>query len=180
MTDNFDLEQAIKAFQAGKDLTGKDGFLTPLIKQITEAALKAELEQHLEDDEQPNRKNGSSKKTVKSSVGSFEPKLVKKNQTKLTEEIDRKILSMFSLGMSYRDIRGHVEDVYGLAVSGAAITNITDRLILDSKNGGSGHRMPFVHLYGSMLTDLHNRGLIACVDSLTGFRRGYRDNLPRN
>ncbi|RSD32810.1 IS256 family transposase [Vibrio pectenicida] len=145
MTKDFDLEQAIKALQSGQDLTGKDGFLTPLIKQITEAALKAELEQHLETDEQPNRKNGSSKKTVKSSVGefeldtprdrqgSFEPKLVKKNQTKLTDEIDRKILSMFSLGMSYRDIRGHVEDMYGIDVSEATITSVTDRLIPELK-----------------------------------------------
>lgn len=141
MTTNFDLEQAIKALQSGQDLTGKDGFLTPLIKQITEAALKAELEQHLESDDQPNRKNGSTKKTVKSSAGtfeldtprdrsgSFEPQLVKKNQTKLTDEIDRKILSMFSLGMSYRDIRGHVADMYGVDVSEATISSITDSLI---------------------------------------------------
>jgi transposase-like protein len=145
MTKDFDLEQAIKALQSGHDLTGKEGFLTPLIKQITEAALKAELEQHLEEDYQPNRKNGFSRKTIKSSVGSFEldtprdrsgsfePKLVKKNQTKLTDEIDRKILSMFSLGMSYRDIRGHVEDMYGIDVSEATITGVTDRLIPELK-----------------------------------------------
>lgn len=145
MTNEFNLAQAIKALQSGQDLTGKDGFLTPLIKQITEAALKAELQQHLENDEQPNRKNGSSKKTIKSSVGtfeldtprdrsgSFEPQLVKKNQTKLTDEIDRKILSMFSLGMSYRDIRGHVEDMYGIDVSEATITSITDSLIPELK-----------------------------------------------
>ncbi|STY52676.1 Transposase and inactivated derivatives [Vibrio anguillarum] len=145
MNKDFDLEQAIKALQSGQDLAGKDGFLTPLIKQITEAALKAELEQHLEGDEQPNRKNGSSKKTIKSSVGTFEldtprdrsgtfePQLVKKNQTKLTDEIDRKILSMFSLGMSYRDIRGHVEDMYGIDVSEATITGVTDRLIPELK-----------------------------------------------
>ncbi|MDL0445799.1 IS256 family transposase [Vibrio alginolyticus] len=145
MNKDFDLEQAIKALQSGQDLTGKDSFLTPLIKQITEAALKAELEQHLEGDEQPNRKNGSSKKTIKYSVGTFEldtprdrsgtfePQLVKKNQTKLTDEIDRKILSMFSFGMSYRDIRSHVEDMYGIEVSEATITGITDRLIPELK-----------------------------------------------
>lgn len=141
MTKDFNIDDAIKALQSGQSLTGEDGVLTPLIKQLTEAALKAELEQHLESDEQPNRKNGSSKKTVKSSVGafeldtprdrsgSFEPKLVKKNQTKLTDEIDRKILSMFALGMSYRDIRSHVEDMYGIDVSEATITGVTDRLI---------------------------------------------------
>ncbi|HGY9593365.1 TPA: IS256 family transposase [Vibrio campbellii] len=145
MNIDFDLDQAIKALQSGQDLTGKDGILTPLIKKITEAALKAELEQHLEDDEQPNRKNGFTKKTVKSSIGSFEldtprdragsfePKLVKKNQTKLTDEIDNKILSMFSLGMSYRDIRGHVEDMYGVEVSEATISSVTDRLIPELK-----------------------------------------------
>ncbi|HCH02515.1 MAG TPA: IS256 family transposase [Vibrio sp.] len=145
MNNDFDLEQAIKALQSGQDLTGKDGFLTPLIKQITEAALKAELAQHIDNDDQPNRKNGTSKKTVKSSVGafeldtprdrsgSFEPQLIKKNQTKLTDEIDRKILSMFSLGMSYRDIRGHVEDMYGIDVSEATITAVTDRLIPELK-----------------------------------------------
>ncbi len=145
MNIDFDLDQAIKALQSGQDLTGKDGILTPLIKKITEAALKAELEQHLEDDEQPNRKNGFTKKTVKSSIGSFEldtprdragsfePKLVKKNQTKLTDEIDNKVLSMFSLGMSYRDIRGHVEDMYGVEVSEATISSVTDRLIPELK-----------------------------------------------
>jgi transposase-like protein len=46
--------------------------LTSLIKQLSEAALQAELEQHLANEQQPNRKNGSSTKTVKYSVGSFE------------------------------------------------------------------------------------------------------------
>ncbi|EMI4516598.1 hypothetical protein V6560_004204 [Vibrio parahaemolyticus] len=70
MDKDFYLEQAIKALQSGQILTGKDGFLIPLIKQ--EATLRADLEQHLEDDDQPNRKNGLAKKTVKSSVGTFE------------------------------------------------------------------------------------------------------------
>lgn len=145
MTQQFDFNKALKALQSGQDLTGKDGVLTPLIKQLTEAALKAELDQHLADDEQPNRKNGSSKKTVKTAAGAFEletprdragtfePQLVKKNQTKLTDEIDRKILSMFALGMSYRDIRSHVQDMYGLEVSEAIISGVTDRLIPELK-----------------------------------------------
>ncbi len=81
-------------------LNGKDGVLTGLIKPLTESVLQAELEQHLANEQQPNCKNGSSTKTVKSSIGSFEPQFVKKNQTALTDEIDQKILSMFSMGMS--------------------------------------------------------------------------------
>lgn len=145
MTQDFDFNKALEQLKSGKGLTGKDGVLTPLIKQLTEAALKAELEQHLDSDPSPNRKNGISKKTVKSPTGqfeletprdragSFEPQLVKKNQTKLTNEIDRKILSMFALGMSYRDIRGHVEDLYGIEVSEATITAVTDQLIPELK-----------------------------------------------
>ena len=43
----FDMEAAIQSLREGNDLTGKDGILTPLIKQLTEAAMQAELEQHL-------------------------------------------------------------------------------------------------------------------------------------
>ncbi len=99
MTNSFDFESALKALQSGKPLNGKDGVLTPLIKQLTEAALQAELDQHLDSCEEPNRRNGSTAKTVKSPsgsfelntprdrTGSFEPQLIKKNQTKLTEEM---------------------------------------------------------------------------------------------
>lgn len=71
MTQEFDFNKALEQLQSGKGLTGKDGVLTLLIKQLTEAALKAELEQHLESATEPNRKNGHTKKTVKSSVGEF-------------------------------------------------------------------------------------------------------------
>ncbi len=50
MTQNFDFNKALEQLQSGKGLTGADGVLTPLIKQLTEAALKAELDQHLDSD----------------------------------------------------------------------------------------------------------------------------------
>ncbi|MFT6667814.1 MAG: transposase-like protein [Cognaticolwellia sp.] len=145
MTTQFDFQEAVKALQAGKNLNGKDGVLTGLIKKLSEAALQAELEEHLANEQQPNRKNGSSTKTVKSSVGnfeldtprdrsgSFEPQLVKKNQTSLTDEIDQKILSMFSMGMSYRDISKHIEDMYGMNVATGMISAVTVKLIPELK-----------------------------------------------
>ncbi|MBI9113189.1 IS256 family transposase [Maridesulfovibrio ferrireducens] len=145
MSDSFDFDEAVKALQAGHDLHGKDGVLTPLIKHLTEAALKAELDLHLEKEKEPNRKNGSTPKNVKSSAGnfelntprdragSFEPQLVKKNQTKLTAELDRKILSMFALGMSYQDISAHVHEMYDLSLSKATISSVTDKLIPELK-----------------------------------------------
>lgn len=141
MSDTFDFDKALKGLQAGKDLTGKDGVLMPLIKQLTEAAITAELEQHLADDDSPNRKNGTTSKTIKTGSGSFElnaprdragtfePQLIKKHQTQLTPEIDRKILSLFSHGMSYRDIQYHIQDLYGIEVSTGTLSAITDQLV---------------------------------------------------
>jgi len=145
MTNSFDFDQALADLQAGKSLTGKEGILGPLIKQLTEAALNAELEHHLANDNQPNRKNGRTTKNIKHPSGNFEldtprdrngtfePQLVKKNQTSLSDEIDRKILSMFSLGMSYRDINAHVEEIYGINVATGTISAVTDKLIPELK-----------------------------------------------
>ena len=141
MSSNFDFEKALFELRSGKDLTGKDGVLMPLIKQLTEAAMTAELEHHIDNGDEPNRKNGTGSKTIKTGsgsfelnaprdrAGSFEPQLIKKNQTQLTPEIDRKILSLFSHGMGYRDIQYHIQDLYGVEISTGAMTAITDRLI---------------------------------------------------
>ena len=95
----FDMQAAINALREGKGLNGKDGILTPLIKQLTEAAMEAELDNHLASDTHPNRKNGSTPKTMKSGAGefelntpreragSFEPQIVKKHQAHLTDEL---------------------------------------------------------------------------------------------
>lgn len=140
-TENFDFDTALSALQNGQALTGEDGVLTPLIKQLTEAALSAELEAHLEPAGTSNRKNGTTSKNIKSSSGSFEldtprdrsgsfePQLVKKHQTHLTDEIEGKILSMFGLGMSYRDITAHIAEIYALDISSAMISSVTDKII---------------------------------------------------
>jgi transposase-like protein len=145
MSEKFDFEAALKAIQSGQAITGKDGVLAPLVKQLTEAALEGELDSHLADDVAGNRRNGKSKKTVKSTsgkfeletprdrAGTFEPKLVKKHQRTVSDEIETKILSMYGLGMSYSDIAGHVEEMYGISVSTATISTITDKLIDEVK-----------------------------------------------
>ena len=103
MSDKFDFNEALEKLKSGKDLHGEDGVLTPLIKQLTEAALQGELDAHMQADKgTSNRKNGSTSKTVRTSSGSFvldtprdrdgafEPQLVKKHQTHLTDEMERK------------------------------------------------------------------------------------------
>ena len=141
MTDKFDFNEALKAIQSGQAISGKDGVLAPLLKQLTEAALEAELHSHLADDVVPNRRNGKSGKTIKTSegkidldtprdrAGTFEPQIIKKHQTSVSDEIETKILSMYGRGLSYSDIREHVQEIYGISVSTAAISAITDKII---------------------------------------------------
>jgi transposase-like protein len=141
MTEKFNFDEALKAIQSGQKLSGKDGVLAPLVKQLTEAALEAELDSHLADDVLPNRKNGKSRKRLKTSEGNidldtprdrsgtFDPQIVKKHQTSVSDEIEAKILSMYGRGMSYSDICGHVQEMYGISVSTAAISAITDKII---------------------------------------------------
>jgi putative transposase len=145
MTDEFDFDKALKALQSGQAITGKDGVLTPLIKQLTEAALEAELDSHLAQEVIANRKNGKTGKTVKSTAGpfeldtprdragTFEPQLIKKHQTSVSGEIEAKILSMYGLGMSYSDIAHEVQDIYGISVSKATLSAITDKVIVEVK-----------------------------------------------
>ncbi len=140
-SEDFDFQKALKAIQSGKPLTGKDGVLTPLIKNLTEAALEGELDSHLGQEIAANRRNGKSKKTIKTLNGSFElntprdrastfsPQLIKKHQTTISDEIEEKIIAMYGLGMSYKDISSHLEDIYGIAVSKGTLTAITDKII---------------------------------------------------
>jgi putative transposase len=145
---NFDFSQfraeAIEQLKSGHSLTGRDGILTPLIKEILEAALDGEMDSHLTDckaDNTPNRRNGKLIKTMKTGTGafdlatprdrdgSFEPEIIKKRQTILNESLDNKVLSLYALGMSYEAIGDHLTEMYGLEVSPAKISLITDRLL---------------------------------------------------
>ncbi len=146
---NFDFNEILEEFKSGKRLTGKGGLLAPLIKQLTEAALEAEIESHIADDVlrgNRNRRNGVNKKTIKGTSdgsfeletprdrnGTFEPQLVKKHQTTISDEIEEKILSMYGLGMSYRDISSHIEEIYQVSISTATISAVTDKIIVKVK-----------------------------------------------
>ncbi|MDD9305207.1 MAG: IS256 family transposase [Desulfobacter sp.] len=137
----FDFQKALKGIQEGKPFTGKGGVLTSLIKNLAEAALEGELESHLGQEVSANRRNGKSKKTIKSLDGKFEletprdragtfsPQIVKKHQTTLSDEIERKIIALYGLGMSYNDMASHLQEIYGLEISNATLSTITDKII---------------------------------------------------
>ena len=136
--------EAATQLQDGAELSGKDGVLAPLIKQIIEASIEGELDAHLEEEkasEKKNRRNGKSRKKLKTEfgsialensrdrAGSFEPQLVKKRQTSLGAGLDNKIISMYSRGMSYLDIQEHLEDLYGLEIAKGTLSHITDKVL---------------------------------------------------
>ena len=147
--DKFDFkrfeQEAIKGLQNGRPLEGKDGVLAPLIKRLVEAGLNGEIGAHLSETDVGNRRNGKTSKEVKTAFGkvdiatprdrqgSFEPKLLAKRQTILGDALDHKIISLYSRGMSYNDICKHLEDLYGLSVSPATLSKITDSIIEEVK-----------------------------------------------
>lgn len=143
--NDFDYEafrrETIAKMMAGEnELTGKDGLLAPLLKNLLDAALSGEMQAHVEQN-RPNRRNGSNTKQVKTGHGpvevamprdrdgSFEPKLLGKRQTTLGGGLDNRILSLYSKGMSYQDIQEHLEDLYGLEISSGQLSAITDKIL---------------------------------------------------
>jgi transposase-like protein len=145
--NDFDFEafkkEAIKALYDRKGLTGKEGAMTPLIKHLLETAMSAELDEHLKETrpKSKNRKNGGTKKRVKSSTeefklttprdrnGTFEPHILPKNQRRLPGDLEEKILALYARGMSYKDIRSQLEELYGVEISEATISRVTDQVI---------------------------------------------------
>lgn len=140
--DNFKKDLA-KKIKEGKGLTGKDGALTPLLKEVIEAAMEGELDEHIKDTKESNsnRRNGHTRKNLKSSLGAFEistprdregsfsPQTMPKRQRVLPGDLDEKILALYSRGLSYRDIRSQIEEIYDVEISDGTISSITDRII---------------------------------------------------
>ena len=136
--------EIIRGLYQGKPLLGPNGLLTSLVKDLTKIALQGEMDAHLSNnslEQGNNRRNGISTKTMKTSSGSFElevprdrngsfePQLIKKRQTILNEELDNKILALYGLGTSYDGIASHLQEIYGVEVSNATISAVTDKLV---------------------------------------------------
>lgn len=132
-----------------EELLEEGGLLQQLTKQLVHLCLEAEMDTHLgyEKGERngtsaENRRNGYSKKTLKSEQGEmtlgiprdrnadFEPQIVKKHQTRLAG-LDSKVLALYARGMTVRDIQAQLEEMYGVEISPALISNVTDAVLED-------------------------------------------------
>ena len=131
---------------SGSSLIGPDGLAKELTKALVERMLAGEMNHHLGYQKHDaagngsgNSRNGKSRKTLKGDAGemtievprdrngTFEPQLIGKHQTRF-EGFDAKILSMYGLGMTVRDIQGHLHDMYGVEVSSGLISEVTDSI----------------------------------------------------
>jgi putative transposase len=126
-----------------RELFSAGGLVDELKKSLSERILAAELDDHLETEDasgRANRRNGTSKKTVltgtsqvtldipRDRAGTFDPKLIARYQRRFPD-FDEKIVSMYARGMSVREIRGHLEDLYGIDVSPDLISAVTDAVL---------------------------------------------------
>ncbi|APE19279.1 IS256 family transposase [Mycolicibacterium pallens] len=136
-----------QAKEQGVELVGPNGLLNQLTKNVLEAALDAEMSEHLGYDKHDpvgrgsgNSRNGSRAKTVFTEIGpveievprdtnsTFDPVIVKKRQRRLTG-IDEIVLSLTAKGLTTGEIAAHFDDVYGATVSKDTISRITDKVI---------------------------------------------------
>lgn len=141
------LDELLKDYQKPEDLLGDNGLLQQLTKALVERALDGELTHHLgyekhssAGDNSGNSRNGTTPKTMKGKRGQvqidvprdrnseFEPHLVKKGQTRF-DGLDEKIISLYSRGMTQREIQGHLEEIYGVEISPSLISTVTDEVL---------------------------------------------------
>lgn len=141
------LDQLLADYKKPEQIIGENGLLKQLIKALIERALNAELTEHVGFEKSDpagynsgNSRNGTTKKTLKGDFGeieletprdrqgTFEPQLVQKRQTRFTG-FDDKIMSMYARGMSVREIQGHLKEIYGIDVSPALISSVTEAVV---------------------------------------------------
>ncbi len=154
------IEELLKDYQNPEDLMGEGGILKELTKALVEKCLTAEIDTHLQENQTEgekgkikNRRNGHSKKKIKGEFGEaeisvprdcaprtskadrqgeFEPVIVRKGQTRFNG-FDDKILSLYARGMTTRDIKEQLQDLYGVEVSHTLISNVTEAVESERK-----------------------------------------------
>ena len=149
--DNELIDNLLKNYKKPADLVGENGLLKQLTKQLLERAMAAEMTEHVGYDKHDaagnnsgNSRNGNSAKTIKGTFGelaletprdrngTFEPQIIEKHQTRFTG-FDKNILSLYSRGLSTREIQQHLEEIYGVEVTAGLISSVTDEVLDEVK-----------------------------------------------
>ena len=139
------------------------------IAEFVEGSLNSELDTELgyepydvKNKVTDNSRNGHSKKTLRTSMGKvdidvprdrngdFEPKILPKNQTSISQDMESKIISMYAKGMSTSDIEEHIRDIYGLEISDTTVSRITDKVLPAAKEW---QQRPLESIYAVVFLD---------------------------
>jgi len=166
-------KEAVKRLLVGQEVKTTEDLqvlLRDLTKEMIDAIYEGELTSHLGYDRHDqlaeksgNYRNGHGKKTVKSHLGeielspprdrlgAFDPEIVRKRQTDISG-LEMKVISMYGKGMSTRDIRDHIYDIYGYDLSAESVSAITDKVIETSRTVGKSR--PLERLYAIVFTEL--------------------------
>lgn len=139
------LDQLLTEYSSPEDIIGENGLLKQLTKAVLERAMAAELTHQLgyqksdksAEKQTTNRRNGSSEKTVtgkhgdfpvavpRDRDGEFEPQIIKKHQRRF-DGFDDLIISLYSRGLSSREIQAHIQEIYGVEISPELVSNVTE------------------------------------------------------
>jgi transposase-like protein len=144
---DIDLNKEISKCESMEDLVGKNGLMQRLFGNVIQQFLEAEMEDQLgrvkydrEPKDDKNYRNGYSPKNIKTSFddvkvdiprdrrSEFEPKIVKKYET-VCNELDKKVIGLYARGMSVDDIKFEIDELYGVDISPAVISKITDKVM---------------------------------------------------
>ena len=139
------------------------------IAEFMESGLDAEMDEQLgyerydvQGKETDDSRNGHSKKTLRTSFGDttiqvprdrkgeFEPAILRKNQTSISQDVEAKIISMYAKGMSTTDIGDHIRDIYGIEVSESTVSRITDKVLPEAREW---QQRPLESVYAVMFMD---------------------------
>ena len=161
------------------------------IAEFMENGLEAELDDELgyskydyKNKDTDDSRNGHSSKTLRTSFGDvevsvprdwkgeFEPKVLKKNQTSISQDIEEKILSMYAKGMTTSDIEAHIRDIYGVEVSNTTVSRITD------KNSPHRERMAAAAVGERLRSGFPECHSLPCPQLGTDRKEGRRSILP--
>ena len=139
------------------------------IAEFMESGLDAEMDEQLgyerydvQGKETDDSRNGHSKKTLRTSFGDttiqiprdwkgeFDPVILRKNQTSISQDVEAKIISMYAKGMSTTDIGDHIRDIYGIEVSESTVSRITDKVLPEAREW---QQRPLESVYAVMFMD---------------------------
>lgn len=176
------LDQLIKDYKKPEDLIGENGLLKQLTKRLIERAMQAEMTEHLgypkndsSGKNSGNSRNGAYNKKVKGDFGqidiavprdrnsTFDPAIIPKGESRFTG-FDDKIISMYARGMTTRDIRSHLQEIYGVEVSPTLISQVTEAVAEEVRlwqNRPLDEMYPIVYLDAVRIKVKHNGQIVS-------------------